>query len=152
MRLQKCICATLFLLLGAAVAGAADDLTIVLLDSRTGHALHRKLVCIAYPAGNPAEPVIQTVHECHRTDSGGSAAFRLPEPAPEKVDVLLASDGLVPCFSPRSFVVADAMKMGVVATNTCGDTTTDTTQTGELVLYGHQKSLWEALNDWHDEF
>lgn len=141
----------LILLLGVGIAHAADDLKIVLLDSKDGHALHGKLVCISYSTGNPADPIKQLSRECHRTDSGGSAAFRLSDPVPVKVTVVLGSAGLVPCFASATFAVADAMKVGMVAKNTCGDAGTETTQTGELVLFAHQKGLWEALKEKRDQ-
>jgi len=152
MRFYRSAFATLLLLLGSVIAHAADDLKIVLLDSNDGHALHRKLVCISFPAGNPTDPVVELIRDCHRTDSSGTAAFRLPDPPPEKVNVVLGSDGLVPCYASRTLVVAEAMKIGVVAENTCGDADTATTQTGEVVLFAHQMSLWEVLKAKRDEF
>jgi len=151
VRIYRYLSATLFLLLGLGAA-RATDLNVVLLDSATAHALRHKLVCILFPAGNPADPIVTESRQCQRTDSGGTATFKLPDPPPEKVDVELGSDGLVACYDPHTFTVADAMKVGMVAKNTCGDANTDTTQTGELVLFGHQMSVWEALKRWGDEF
>ncbi len=152
MSLSGRIPPALLLLFALGHTSRAADLKIVILDSKTGHALRGKLVCITLPAANPADPVVERPRECHRTDSGGTAAFMLSDPAPETVDVSFATDGLIPCFAPHTFTVADAMKMGVVAKNTCGDASTDTTETGEVVLFGHQKSLKEALNSARDEF
>ncbi len=141
----------LLLLLGS-VSYAADDLKVVVLDSKDGHGLRGKLVCITLPT-DPREPVVlEQTRVCHRTDSTGTAPFRLEDPVPEKVDITFSSDGLVPCFSQHSFVVADAMKMGTVAKNTCGDASTDTTEAGEVVLFGHQKSIKEAMDTVRNEF
>jgi len=140
------------LLLFGCLNCAAEDLKIVVLDSKDGHALKGKLVCIMPPV-NPREPIVmEQSRVCHRTDSSGTALFRLMDPAPELVNIIFASDGLVPCFSPQSFVVADAMKIGMVAKNTCGDASTDTTETGEVVLFGHQKGIKEALDSVRNEF
>jgi hypothetical protein len=134
------------------MANAAVDLKVVVLDSKDGHALKGKLVCISLPLANPSDPVVQHPRDCQRTDSGGTATFSLREPAPQTVDITLASDGLVPCFSPHTFPLADAMKVGLVANNTCGSASTDTTETGEVVVFGHQKSLKEAMNSVRNEF
>ncbi len=131
---------------------AGDDLKVVVLDSKDGHALKGKLVCITWPATSPTDPVVQSSRDCQRTDSGGTALFALPDPGPPKVEVTLASNGLVACYSPEKFVVADAMKEGMVARNTCGSATTDTTENGEVVVFGHQKSLKEAMNGVRNEF
>ena len=150
MRLSNLSLAVWLLLLGLGTfANAADDLKVVVLDSKTGHSLRGKLVCITFPS---SEPVVEKPRACQRTDSTGTAAFSLPDPAPEKVDVALSTNGLVPCFSPHTFVIADAIKIGLVARNTCGDATTDTTETGELVVYGHQKGIKETLNSSRNEF
>jgi len=152
MRIANHISTACLLLFGLGHLGHAADLNIVLLDSNSGHPLRWKLVCISYPTADSEGPVIEKVRECHRTDSVGTAAFRLPDPPPEMVDVTPATDGLISCFAPHKFAVAEAMKTGVVAENTCGDAATDTTQTGELVLYAHQKSIREVLNSTRDEF
>src|SRR5208283_2590835 len=61
------------LLLFGSINCAADDLKVVVLDSKDGHALRGKLVCIMLPA-NPRDPVIlEQSRVCHRTDSGGTA-------------------------------------------------------------------------------
>ena len=82
----------------------------------------------------------------------GAATFVLPNPPPETVNVAPATSGLIPCFPPNAFHVADAMKEGVVAENTCGDAATETTQAGEVVLFAHQKSIREVLNSTRGEF
>jgi len=143
----------LFLLVGLGrCCYAGDDLKVVVLDSKDAHALKGKLVCILWPANNPSDPVVQHARDCQRTDSGGTATFTLVDPMPPKVEITLSSNGLVACFSPETFVVADAMKEGTVARNTCGSATTDTTETGEVVVFGHQKSLKEAMNSARNEF
>jgi len=131
---------------------AGDDLKIVLLDSKDAHPLRGKLVCLKYPVANPNAAVVEHPRDCRRTDSGGTATFALPDPAPENVDVFFSSDGLIPCFSPHTVTLADAMDKGAVMSNTCGDASTDTTQTGELVLFAHQKSLKEAMDSVRNEF
>ncbi len=130
----------------------ATDLKVVLLDSQSGHAMRGKLVCLSFPPANPANPVINQARECRRTDGNGIAAFPMPDPTPQTVNVALATDRLVPCFAPLTFDVAPAMKTGVVAKNTCGAASTDTTETGEVVLFGHQRSVWDALKSVRDEF
>jgi hypothetical protein len=150
MRFCIRISAALVLLFGFANISYAADLKIVLLDGKSGHPLHRKLVCIAFPVGDPV--VTSQPRACRRTDSTGTADFTLPDPIPESVNVELATNNLVPCFSPAKIVLADAMKTGLVAKNTCGDATTDTTETGEVVLYGHQKNVKEVLSSTRDEF
>ncbi len=149
VRNQISLCLLLF---GLVHFSQASDLNIVLLDSNSGHPLRGKLVCISFPAADSQGPVISKVRDCHRTDSVGTAAFSLPDPEPEKVEVAPASNGLVSCFSPHTFAVAEAMKTGVVAENTCGDATTDTTQTGEVVLYVHQKGVRETVGSVRNEF
>jgi hypothetical protein len=142
----------LFLLMGLGRCYAGDDLKIVVLDSKDGHALKGKLVCIFWPASNPSDPIVQHARDCQRTDAGGTAVFSLHDPAPAKIDVTFSSNGLIPCFSPETFMVADALKGGMVARNTCGSATTDTTENGEVVVFGHQKSLKEAMNSARNEF
>jgi len=44
------------------------------------------------------------------------------------------------------------MTDGMVAKNTCSDASTDTTETGELVLFVHQKGIKEALDSTRNEF
>jgi hypothetical protein len=139
----------LFALTGAS---HATDLKVVVLDSKDGHALKGKLVCINLPPDDPNAPVIEHVRNCQRTDSGGVATFALADPAPVTVDVSLASEGLTPCFAPHTFPVSDAMKAGMVSRNTCGDADTDTTETGEVIVFAHQKSLREAMNSVRNEF
>jgi hypothetical protein len=153
MRILKCLCVVFFLATFAGLCRAADgNLKVVVLDSNTGHSLHGKLVCISFPLGDPNAAVIERSRDCRRTDSEGSAAFSLPNPAPEKIDIRLASDRLVECFSGRNFVLTEAMQTGIVAKNTCGDAGTETTQSGEVVLFAHQNSLWDAMKSHHNEF
>jgi hypothetical protein len=140
------------LLVVLTVASHAADLKVVVLDSKDAHALKGKLVCIKLPPADPNAPVIEHVRNCQRTDLGGVATFALSDPVPVTVDVSLASDGLTPCFAPNTFAVSEAMKGGMVARNTCGDADTDTTQTGEVVVFAHQKSLREAMSSVRNEF
>jgi hypothetical protein len=134
------------------LAQARDDLKIVLLDSKDAHPLHGKLVCLKFPVSNPNDAVVEHPRDCQRTDSGGTALFALPDPAPEKVEVFFATDGLQPCFSPHTVALSGAMDKGEVMENTCGDADTDTTETGELILFAHQKSLKEALDSVRNEW
>jgi hypothetical protein len=140
------------LLLAFAGASHAADLKVVVLDSKDAHALKGKLVCIKLPAEDPNAPVIEHVRNCQRTDSGGVATFALADPAPVTVDVSLATDGLTPCFAPHTFAVSDAMKAGMVSKNTCGKAGTDTTETGEVIVFAHQRSLREAMGSVRNEF
>jgi len=151
MRSLQYISAALLLLALTGIGHAADELKVVVLDSKTGHAMKGKLVCINVPP-NPRDPVVERVRDCQRTDSGGIATFALSDPPPVTVDVTFGSDGLVPCYAPHNFAIADAMKTGTVARNTCGDASTDTTETGEVVVFGHQKSLKEAANSVRNEW
>jgi len=152
MGLRARITTELLLVFGLGCLSHAADLKVVVLDSKSGHALHGKLVCILVPAGKSEGPVVYPSRECRRTDSGGTAAFALPDPAPETVKVELSTNGLVPCFASQPFVVADAMKDGMVAKNTCGDADTSTTETGEVVLFAHQKGVKETLGSARNEF
>jgi len=152
IRFLRYAIAGLLLLVGLGRFGyASDDLKIVLLDSKDGHALKGKLVCISWP-GDAYDPVVQHRRDCQRTDSGGTATFSMDDPVPPKVDVTLSSNGLISCFSPETFDTADAMKGGMVARNTCGSASTDTTEDGEVVVFAHQKSLKEAVNSVRNEF
>jgi hypothetical protein len=150
--LKNISCGLLLLVALAGTALAGDDLKIVVLDSSTGHALRGKLVCIIFPVSNPADPVVERPRECRRTDSAGTAAFPLPDPMPAKVEVFFSTNGLIPCFSPHTVVPADAMGKGMVMDNTCGDASTDTTETGEVILFAHQKTLREAMESVRNEF
>ena len=143
-----------FLLLTAlgSVSYAGDELRIVLLDSKDAHPLRGKLVCLKFPALKPTDAVVEHPRDCQRTDAGGTAVFSLPDPAPETVDVFFSSDGLMPCFSPPTVSLPEAMDKGAVMDNTCGPAETDTTETGELILFAHQKSLREALGSVRNEF
>ncbi|MGA2902699.1 MAG: hypothetical protein ABSD98_02630 [Candidatus Korobacteraceae bacterium] len=153
MRFCRGISAGLVLLIGVGQISYAADLKIVLLDSKSGHPLRWKLVCVSFPVDNSANPiVVGQPRGCRRTDSLGAAEFTLPDPAPDKVDVALGTNGLIECFAPQTFPVADAMKAGVVANNTCGDASTDLTEPGEVVVFGHQKNFWEVLRSLDDEF
>jgi len=150
MKLER-VAAALLLMLGLGCIGYAADLQVVVLDSKDGHALRGKLVCISVPPSK-SEPVVYSSRECHRTDSDGTATFPMPEAPPETVKVELSTNGLVPCFAPKPFVVADALKGGVVAKNTCGDAETSTTEPGEVVLYAHQKGIKETMGSTRNEF
>lgn len=153
MRLSRCISAGLVLLIGFGHISYAADLKVVLLDGKSGHPLRWKQVCLSFPAGDAAKPTaVDPSRGCRRTDSLGAAEFPLPDPAPETVNIVLLTNGLVECFAPRTFAVAEAMKAGVVAKNTCGDASTDLTEPGDVVLFGHQKNLWQVLRSWDEEF
>src|SRR5262249_23067808 len=131
---------------------AADDFKVVLLDSKDAHALRGKLVCLTYPVGDPHSGVVHRGRECRRTDSTGAAAFTLPEGELEKIQVAMASDGLVGCYPWHDVNIAEALKTGIVASNTCADANTATTEPGELVLFAHQTSAWEAMKSRRNEF
>lgn len=132
--------------------GRAAELKVVVLDSNTAHGLRGKLVCLKFPVARPADPVVEHSRDCQRTDSGGTAAFALPNPEPETVEIFFATDGLRPCFSPPTVALDAAMDTGMVMDNTCGKASTDTTETGEVVLFAHQKSLKEALDTVQNEW
>ncbi len=143
----------LSLLLALSCLGhAGDELKIVVLDSNTAHPLHGKLVCLKFPAANPSDAIVEHPRDCQRTDFGGTATFKLPDPEPQKVEVFFATDGLQPCFSPHTVVLADAMDKGAVMENTCGKASTDTTEVGEMVLFAHQKSWKEAWDSVRNEW
>jgi hypothetical protein len=152
MRLSICISAGL-VVLGLSHVSYAADLKVVLLDGKSGHPLRWKQVCVSFPAGDAKTPTAaDKARGCQRTDSVGAAEFQLPDPVPETVNIVLVTNGLAECYAPRTFPLAEAMKSGVVAKNTCGDATTNLTETGEVVLFGHQKNLWQALRGWDEEF
>jgi len=134
------------------LALGADDLKVVLLDSKDGHGMRGKLVCIAFPTDDSQAGIVQHSRDCRRTDSGGAVEFTLPEGALAKVQLRLASDGLVPCFDYSSINLMEALRTGTVAANTCGEAKTETTEPGELVLFAHQTSLWEAMKARRNEF
>jgi hypothetical protein len=144
--------ALFFVLLIVAPAFCADNLKVVLLDSKDGHVLRGKLVCILIPTGDPRGGLVERTHECRRTDSTGTAGFQLPEGELEKVEVNLASDGLRQCFKSKSINMAEALKTGTVAPNTCDNAKADTIQPGELVLFAHQTSAWDAMKSLRNEF
>jgi hypothetical protein len=153
MRFFRPISAGLLLLFAFSQISYAADLKISLLDSKSGHPLRWKLVCVSFPAGDAKIPTAaDQPRGCRRTDSVGTVEFSLPDPVPETVNIVLLTNGLVECFAPRTFPLAEAMKAGVVANNTCGDASTDLTEPGELVLFGHQKNLWQVLRSWDQEF
>lgn len=147
---RRQIAAALLLLIGLVQVANATDLKVVLLDSKTGHPLHSKLVCVVFPSTEPI--VANQARMCSRTDGTGTATFKLPDSDPQTVKVELATNNLEPCFAPQAYSLADALKDGFVAKNTCADDTTSTRDPGELVLYGHQKSLKEALGQARDEW
>ncbi len=147
------VLAGLFFFIGFVRLGyASDELKVVLLDSNDGHALKGKLVCIRWPITKPTDGIVQHARDCQRTDSGGIATFAFQDPAPPKVDVTLSSNGLVSCYSPESFTLAEAKSGGTVAKNTCGSASTDTTEDGEVVLFAHQKGVKETVNSVRNEF
>lgn len=150
--LRSIFAGLLILVAFGCLSRAGDDLKIVVLDSKDAHALRGKLVCLKFPVSDPNASVIEHPRDCQRTDSGGTATFALPDPAPEKVEVFFATNGLTPCFSPHTVALADAMDKGTKMDNTCGDADTDTTETGELILFAHQKSVKEALDSARNEF
>lgn len=150
MQFLRQIAAALFLLFGFVQVGHATDLKVVLLDSKTGHAMHSKLICVVFPSTEPI--VASQARMCSRTDGTGTATFKLPDTDPQTVKVDLNSNNLEPCFKPEAYSLAEAFKDGLVATNTCADETTTTKDPGELVLYGHQKSVKEALGQARDEW
>ncbi len=150
MHSLKQIAPALFLLFGFVQVGHATDLKVVLLDSKTGNAMHSKLICVSFPISDPI--AVNQPRMCHRTDDTGTATFRLPDTDPQTVKVDLNSNNLEPCFKSEAFSLADALKDGLVAKNMCADETTTTKDPGELVLYGHQKSLKQALGQARDEW
>jgi hypothetical protein len=150
MQLIKQIFAALFLLLGFVQVANATDLKVVLLDSKTGQPMHSKLICVFFLVSDPI--AVNQPRVCQRTDSTGTATFRLPDTDTQKVKVELATNNLAPCYKAQAFPLADALKDGFVAKNMCADETTTTKDPGELVLYGHQKSLKEALGQARDEW
>jgi hypothetical protein len=153
MRFFRPISAGLLVFFAFGHASYAADLKVSLLDGKGGHPLRWKLVCVSFPAGGAAQPpAADQSRVCQHTDSAGAAEFQLPDPVPETVNIVLLTNGLVECFAPRTFPLAEAMKSGVVAKNTCGDASTKSTEAGEVVLFGHQKSLWQVLRGWDEEF
>ena len=134
-----------------AVVSQATDLKVVVLDSKEGKPMKSKLVCVLFPTTDPI--VTNRQRMCGRTDSTGTAAFRLPDdPMPQTVKVELGTNNLVPCYTAQTFAIADVLKDGVVARNTCADGTTETRDPGEVVVYAHQKSVKEALGTARDEW
>jgi hypothetical protein len=153
MQFFRPISTGLLLLFAFGYISYAADLKVVLLDSKSGHPLRWKQICVSFPAGDAAKPTAADQSRgCHRTDSVGVAEFTLPDPVPETVNIVLLTNGLVECFAPRTFPLAEAMKSGVVAENTCGDASTNLTEPRSVVLFGHQKNLWQVLRSWDEEF
>ncbi len=152
-RFLRYVLAGLFFVFGLAQLGcASDELKIVLLDSNDAHALKGKLVCIRWPISKPTDAFVQHARDCQRTDSGGIATFAFQDPAPLQVEVTLSSNGLISCYSPESFTLAEAKSGGTVAKNICGSASTDTTEDGEVVVFAHQKGVKETVNSVRNEF
>src|SRR5271170_1652569 len=98
MRFSRRISAGLVLLIGLGQVSYAADLKISLLDSKSGHPLRWKQVCVSFPAGDAANAKPTAVDQprgCRRTDSVGTVEFSLPDPIPETVNIVLLTNGLV---------------------------------------------------------
>jgi len=141
----------LLLLPGLGAVSQATDLKVVVLDAKEGKPMRSKLVCIAFPTSDPI--VVNQQRMCGRTDTTGTAVFRLPDdPMPQKLKVELSTNNLEPCYTSQIFKIADVLQVGQVAKNTCADGTTETRDPGEVVVYAHQKSVKEVLNQTRDEW
>ena len=124
----------------------ASDLKVTLLDGKTSHPLHRKMVCISFnpdPRGNG----IDKPNVCGTTDVSGSIAVELPRPEPQLLHLAVLTNDLLPCFAiPHAFTVSTVMAKGEVARDTCAAGTPGVSaNAGQLIAFAHQMTFLEVL-------
>jgi hypothetical protein len=132
------------IIVSAARVAHADDLKVMLLDSKTGQALHGKIVCISFHP-DPRGSEYDKTETCGTTDRSGVLRIIVSHRALELVQVGLGTNDLLPCFG-QQIPVADIFSTGVIARNTCGDASHKVApEVGSLILFAHQMNFGEVL-------
>jgi hypothetical protein len=146
MRLSRI--AALFLLFGLPTAAPAQDLKVVLIETKTGRPLRGKGVCVSF-SPNIHATGIDRPNACDETNSKGSMTVVVPQPRPEVIHISVLTNGLLPCFAiPHAFSVAQIAETGIVVPNKCAaKATTGTPEQGLIALFAHQMTFWEKVKD-----
>ena len=152
MRLSRI--AAIFLLLGLPVAVPAQNLRVVLIETKTGRPLRGKGVCVSF-SPNMHATGIDRPNVCDDTNSRGSMAIVVPQPRLEVIHISVLTNNLLPCFAiPHAFSVAKIAETGIVVPNKCAAMSiTRTPEQGVIALFAHQMTFSEKIKDaWRELF
>jgi hypothetical protein len=152
MRLSRTT--AIFLLLGLSIAAAAQELRVVLIETKTGRPLRGKGVCVSFSPDDHATG-IDRPNVCNETNSKGSIPVVVPQPRVEVIHISVLTNGLLPCFAiPHAFPVAQIAETGMVVPNNCAAVSiTRTPEPGVIALFAHQMTFWEKIRDaWGELF
>jgi hypothetical protein len=140
--------AALLLLFGVPTVVLAQNLKIVLIETKTGRPLRGKLVCVSFSPNVHATGIDQP-KVCDETNSKGRIAVIVPQPRPEVIHVSVLTNRLLPCFPiPHSFSVTQIAETGIAVPNKCASTAmTSTPEQGLIALFAHQMTFWEKVKD-----
>lgn len=140
--------AAMFLLLGVPITAPAQNLKVVLIETKTGRPLRGKGTCVSFSPKLKATG-IDRPHACGDTNSKGNITVALPHPRPEVIHVSVLEDRLVPCFPiPHAFSIAKIAETGIVVPNKCAAMSlTPAPEPGVIALFAHQMTFWEKIKD-----
>lgn len=130
----------------------AEDVKLRLLDSNTGHPLHRKAVCVSFtPAINATG--VDKPNVCGKTDASGKFTVTLPATQPTYLHVSVLTNDLIPCFAiPHAIPVSDILDTGVVIADTRGpERIKPRPERGMIVAFAHQLTFGEVLKSMWNE-
>jgi hypothetical protein len=142
----------LFLMaLGQVPVCQAQEITILLLDVRSGRPFANETVSVQFHIAQVAD--LQTIEV--QTGADGAAKIHLPQPTPSKVSVFSVNPNLYPCSSVSPFDTRLVIAEGLVSccsklTQGCrckfGKQVTQLTNSpGKLVLLARPTSWWERV-------
>lgn len=150
MRLSRIM--VIFLLLGLPTATLAQNLKVVLIETKTGRPLRGKGVCVSFSA-NIVATGIDRPNVCHETDSKGSVTLVMPQARPDVIHISVLTAYLMPCFAiPHAFSVSQITATGIVVPNKCAAMDVSRTpEQGVIALFAHQMTFWEQVkSEWRE--
>ncbi len=130
---------------GIAQAAAAEQITMMVVNGRTGVPMQGQAVYVWFDKVNPSPLQL-------KTDSNGKIVFQVQQEQ-ESLLIGLVEQDVVDCrfvkkeysdYGKFSYRLSDVLNSGVIATNHCGSVLSNP-QPGQLVIFSRAFTFWENV-------
>jgi hypothetical protein len=147
-------CAVLLSSVGIPASSLAQDITLQLIDAKTGKPLKSLHVQMRAWDGEPhvpsrPGPTPKVENFQATTDSEGRAVFHLPGPVPDNLGFDFGGPDVLRGCSAKIFLTADVLRTGVIAdysVKSCGKLKRQASaQPGEVIIFEKKTTGWDRF-------